>query len=73
MELIGLAIHYGANIVLGSDAHSPWQVGEVGKAYELAVSCGVPPAQILNFTANGVREYLKRRGKPRYIADASVV
>ncbi|MBT9155086.1 MAG: putative phosphatase YcdX [Firmicutes bacterium] len=73
VELIGLAIHYGANIVLGSDAHSPWQVGEVGKAYELAVSCGVPPAQILNFTANGVREYLKRRGKPRYIADASVV
>jgi putative hydrolase len=73
VDLIKLAILYGANIVLGSDAHSPWQVGEVSQAYALAASCGVPAAQILNLTANGVREYLKKRGKPRYIAAAPVV
>lgn len=72
-ELIKFAIGYRANIILGSDAHSPWQVGEIAKACELAVSCHLPPEQILNLTADGVREYLKKRGKPRYVVDAPIV
>lgn len=73
VELIKLAIEYQANIVLGSDAHSPWQVGEVTKAHELAVSCGVPSEQILNLTAAGVRAYLGKRGKHRYSTTATLI
>lgn len=71
--LAKLAVKYKAQIVLGSDAHSPWQVGELSKAYELVASCGLRADQVLNFTAEGIRAYLRRRGKKRYTADTPVV
>jgi len=66
-ELGKLAIEYGVPIVLGSDAHTPWQVGEINHAYKLAASCGIHPEQILNFTADGVRKFLAKRGKKRFL------
>jgi len=67
-ELGQLALEYGVPIVLGSDAHTPWQVGDLKEAFALASSCGLLPEQILNFTADGVRKFLARRGKKRFIA-----
>jgi len=66
-ELGRLALEYGVPIVLGSDAHTPWQVGDLSHAFKLATSCGLQPEQILNFTADGVRRFLAKRGKKRFL------
>lgn len=71
--LAKLAAKYRANIVLGSDAHSPWHVGILDKAYELATSCGVASDQILNFSTERFRAYLITRGKRRYTATTPLV
>ncbi|MBT9157630.1 MAG: putative phosphatase YcdX [Firmicutes bacterium] len=65
-ELGALALECGVPIVLGSDAHTPWQVGDVSHAFALATSCGILPEQILNHTADGVRKFLAKRGKKRF-------
>lgn len=66
VELARLATKYKLNIVLGSDAHSPWQVGQLTEAFELATSCGVDSDQVLNFSVERVRAYLKARGRKRF-------
>lgn len=65
-ELAQLAVKHNLNLVLGSDAHSPWQVGELAQAFDLATNCGVKPEQLLNFSAERIRAYLKGRGKKRF-------
>lgn len=72
-QLAKLAARLNVRIVLGSDAHSPWQVGELDMAYNLAVRCGIKAEQILNFSPERIKDYLKARGKKRFTSSIPTV
>ncbi len=59
--LIELCKHYQVPIVVNSDAHSAWSVGEVTPAMELLESLDYPPEMILNHTLEGISGFIQRR------------
>jgi putative hydrolase len=52
----------GARLILGSDAHISFDVGNLAKAYELVQKAGVPDELIVN-TPEKVKAYLFEKGK----------
>lgn len=59
--LARLAAEKGASISLGSDAHSPWQLGVLDSAVRLAIAAGVTEDQILNTSHQKIRAFLAER------------
>jgi putative hydrolase len=60
-----LAAERGAVISLGSDAHSPWQLGLLDSAISLANAAGVTEDQVLNVSQEKIRIFLSGRRQPR--------
>lgn len=56
-----LAAKRGVMVSLGSDAHSPWQLGVLDAALALATESGLPENQVLNVSVEKIREFLSRR------------
>ncbi|MDP3058916.1 MAG: phosphatase [bacterium] len=66
LEIAELAAKHNVKIVLGSDAHSQWQIGDLDEAHKLALQAGVRNEQILNYSPERVKIFLQKRGKKRY-------
>jgi putative hydrolase len=66
MLIARLAEQHDVPISLGSDAHSPWQVGGLDAAQRLLELCGVSPERVLNYSTERIHQYLRKRGKKRY-------
>lgn len=60
-----LAAESGAAITLGSDAHSPWQLGLLDSAIGLASAAGVTEDQVLNVSQERIRAFLRVRRQQR--------
>jgi len=58
-----LCAQKGTFVAVSSDAHSPFSVGEVGRAWELARKCGVRPEQVINFSLENLGRFFKERGR----------
>lgn len=55
----------GGRIIISSDAHFAYKVGEFGEAIRLVTECGIAPDQILNTSLEAVMEYLESRHSKR--------
>ncbi len=51
VEFVKVAARQGASFCIDSDAHSPDQVGEFGRALEVAIRAGLDPERIINVRA----------------------
>lgn len=64
-EIAKKAVAAAVQLTLGSDAHSPWQVGRLDRALALAVESGAAEDDILNFSAEKTLRFLSDRRKMR--------
>ncbi len=55
------AAELGVNIIISTDAHSIYQLGDTENAWALAMECGVREEQIVNLNAERFLAYLCRR------------
>lgn len=60
-HLIELCKAYQVPVVVSSDAHTAWGIGEVAPALELLRSLDYPPEMILNHTFEGISSFIQRR------------
>ena len=58
--LARLAARAGALVSIASDAHSPFSVGECGKALIVSQRAGIRPENVINGRTATVREFLRR-------------
>lgn len=65
LKIARLAKEAGITLVVGSDAHWVDHVGEFHLALELLQEAGVGPEQVLNTSAQRVREYFRARKEKR--------
>lgn len=63
----------GAKIVLGSDAHICFDIGNFEKANELIEKAGIPDELIMNTSPERFREFLFNKGKILDLKDAEPV
>ncbi len=66
-EIARLISHYHGLVALNSDAHVARDVGCNEKSLLLAVESGISPGQIINSDLHLLKEFLKKRGKKRFI------
>lgn len=66
-EIARLISHYHALVALNSDAHMARDVGSSEKALGLAVESGISPRQIINSDLRLLKDFLKKRGKKRFL------
>jgi len=66
-EIARLACRYGALVALNSDAHIARDVGKNEESLNLALGSGIEPRQIVNSDLKHLREFLKKRGKKRFL------
>lgn len=64
-HLIELCKKYQVPVVVNSDAHSAWSVGEVVPALTLLENLDFPPEMILNHTLEGISLFIQRRKKEK--------
>lgn len=60
-EIAGLAAKHDVAVVLGSDAHWSGQVGQLDKAFAMALEAGIPAKNILNLDATRVEDFVEQR------------
>lgn len=60
-HIAGLAKEFGCKILVGSDSHFAYSVGDFGAAVELVARNGIPAEQILNTSVDAVMAHLARR------------
>ena len=65
LEIAELAVRHNAAISLGSDAHSPWQVGGLERALRLATVAGAEERDILNTSVDKITEFCEKRRRDR--------
>ena len=64
-HIAGLAKQYGCKILVGSDSHFAFSVGDFGAAAELIEKNGVPPELVLNTSVDLIARHLARRANRR--------
>jgi putative hydrolase len=60
-----LAKEYGCKIMVGSDSHFAFSVGDFGAAADLIEKHGIPAEQVLNTSVDLIRKHLERRTNRR--------
>ncbi len=60
-HLIELCKQYQVPVMVNSDAHSAWSIGEVAPALEILENLNFPPELILNHTLDGISHFIQRR------------
>lgn len=60
-HLIKLCKAYEAPVIVNSDAHNAWSIGEVAPALKLLEQEDFPPELILNHTFEGISTFIQRR------------
>lgn len=58
-----LCKEHGVKIVIGSDAHSCFQIGAFDEAHKILQEIGMPEELILNNSGSKILKYLKNKGK----------
>ncbi|MBP2645019.1 MAG: ycdX [Firmicutes bacterium] len=64
-HLLNLAKEYGCKIVLGTDSHFAFSVGDFTAAEKLISQTGLLPQQLLNTSVTKIEEHLRRRNNRR--------
>lgn len=54
---------HGVKVVLGSDAHTAFQIGDFTKAHNILQEVEMPEELIMNTNKNKILQYLKNKGK----------
>jgi putative hydrolase len=62
-KIADLCKSYGVKIVLGSDAHTCFQIGKFPKAEKILSDINIPDELIMNTDKNKIIKYLKKKGK----------
>ncbi len=60
-HIAGLAKRYGCRIMVGSDSHFAYSVGDFGAAAELLAKHGITADQVLNTSVEAIMAHLGRR------------
>lgn len=60
-----LAREYGCKIMVGSDSHFAFSVGDFGVAVDLVVKNGINPELVLNTSVEKIQQHLARRSNRR--------
>jgi putative hydrolase len=60
-NIASFAARYGCTLMLGSDSHFAYSVGDFGAAVELLTQNAIPPEQVLNTSLELIIEHLGRR------------
>ncbi|MGI6308157.1 MAG: phosphatase [Dethiobacteria bacterium] len=68
LEIARLIRRYGALVALNSDAHIAQDVGNCSLALEIAREAGIEPEQVVNSDLQILKEFLKKRGKKRFLS-----
>jgi len=63
ITIASLCKQYGTKIVLGSDAHTCFQIGKFDNADKLLTEIGMPEELIMNTEPEKIIKYLKNKGK----------
>ncbi|SDF68723.1 phosphatase [Sporolituus thermophilus] len=64
--IAGLAKTYGAKLIVGSDSHFAWSVGDFGAATALLAAEGIGPEMVLNTSLERIYAHLRRRTNRRH-------
>lgn len=62
-EIAMLCKKHGVNVILGSDAHTCYQIGKFPKAEKLLEAVEMPEQLIMNTEGSKLLHYLKKKGK----------
>ena len=60
--IVRAAAAQGATLVLGSDAHIAFSLGDFQQAGAISAECGYPPERLLNRSARALLDFLQQRG-----------
>jgi len=67
-HLVELCKKYQVPVMVNSDAHSAWSIGEVSPALTFLEDLDFPPEMILNHTLEGISLFIQRRKKEKHMA-----
>lgn len=62
LSIAKLAKQYDAPLVMGSDSHVAFTLGQFGEALKLIDAAGYPQERLLNYTPNKLLDFLHERG-----------
>jgi putative hydrolase len=68
--LANTAARLKAKVSLGSDAHFACLVGDLGAGVQLTQEAGLADEQIINISLEAIRDFLRLRGRKRYMSSA---
>ncbi|KOA19603.1 putative phosphatase YcdX [Clostridium homopropionicum DSM 5847] len=63
IRIAGLCMKYGTKVILGTDSHVCFTIGNFDKAASIVENIGMPEELIMNTNENKIIEYLKGKGK----------
>lgn len=63
LKIAKLCKKYGVKVIIGSDAHTCFQIGQFSRADELLKKIEMPEELIMNLDEKKIIRYLKNRGK----------
>lgn len=66
-EIVELCIKHEVAIIVGSDSHFSTHVGHFHNAIKLLKDINMPSELIMNFSTDKVKDYLRKKGKARYL------
>lgn len=67
-KIARLAAEKGAKIVISSDAHTSWEVGNFTRSLQLVKEAGIQEEQVLNTSRRKVYAFFKQKGRKRFQA-----
>ncbi|EOD00427.1 phosphatase [Caldisalinibacter kiritimatiensis] len=67
IEIANLCKKYGVKVIAGSDCHISFDVGRFDKVIEVLNEIDMPAERIMNLSPKEFKEYLKSKGKIRFM------
>ena len=67
IEIARLCKKHNVNVIVGSDSHIAFDVGEFGKVKEIFEKIDMPKDLIMNSSVEKFKDYLKTKGKKRFL------
>ncbi len=64
-HIASLAKEYGCRLLVGTDSHFAYSVGDFGAAAEIVARNGIDPAKVLNTSVAAITRYLEERRDKR--------
>ncbi len=67
LNIARAAKEMGATIVIGSDAHTSFDVGNLSTSLEMVMEVGFTEEEVLNTSIKRIKEYLRQKGRKRFL------